>query len=87
MAKSRWEIENQGFNDAKNRYGFEHICHHERKSLRVVWLLTCLALTIERLYRLRYLHRGTHPVRAAIDLLLLLQLSLGRSAPIPTDSS
>jgi hypothetical protein len=23
LAKSRWEIENQGFNDAKNRYGLE----------------------------------------------------------------
>jgi hypothetical protein len=87
MAKSRWEIENQGFNDAKNRYGFEHICHHERHSLLAVWLLTCLALTIERLYRVRYLHRGTHPVRAAIDLLLLLQLSLATSAPTRTDSS
>ena len=87
MAKSRWEIENQGFNDAKNRYGFEHICHHEPHSLLVVWLLTCLALTIERLYRVRYLHRGTHPVRAAIELLLLLQLSLGRSVPTATDSS
>jgi hypothetical protein len=87
MAKSRWEIENQGFKDAKNRYGFEHLCHHERHSLLVVWLLTCLALTVERLYRLRYLHRGTHPVRAAIDLLLLLQLSLGRPLPAVTDSS
>jgi DDE family transposase len=87
MAKSRWEIENQGFNDAKNRYGFEHICHHERHSLLVVWLLTCLALTIERLYRMRYLHRGTHPVRAAIDLLLLLQLSLGRTVASAPDSS
>ena len=87
LAKSRWEIENQGFNDAKNRYGFEHICHHERHSLRVVWLLTCLALTVERLYRVRYLHRGTHPVRAAIDLLLLLQLSLGARVAAFTDSS
>ena len=87
MAKSRWEIENQGFNDAKNRYGFEHICHHERHSLLAVWLLTCLALTVERLYRVRYLHRGTHPVRTAIDLLLLFQLSLGMSAPAVTDSS
>ena len=87
MAKSRWEIENQGFNDAKNRYGFEHICHHERKSLLAVWLLTCLALTIERLYRVRYLHRGTHPVRAAIDLLLLFQLSLGSRVATLTDSS
>ncbi len=86
MAKSRWEVENQGFNDAKNRYGFEHICHHEHHSLLAIWLLTCLALTIERLYRVRYLHRGTHPVRAAIDLLLLLQLSLGRPVTPAPDS-
>jgi hypothetical protein len=86
MAKSRWEIENQGFNDAKNRYGFEHICHHECRSLLLVWLLTCLALTVERLYRVRYLHRGTHPVRTPIALLLLLQLSLGLSVAA-TDSS
>jgi hypothetical protein len=85
MAKSRWEIENQGFNDAKNRYGFEHICPHEPHSLLVVWLLICLALTVERLYRVRYLHRGTHPVRTAMDLLLFFQLSL--SAPVPADSS
>lgn len=85
LAKSRWEIENQGFNEAKNRYGFEHICHHQRPSLLAVWLLICLALTIERLYRMRYLHRGTHPVRTAIDLLLLWQLSLGR--PVPPNSS
>ena len=87
LAKSRWEIENQGFNDAKNRYGFEHLCHHEAHSLLVAWLLTCLALTIEHLYRLRYLHRGNHPIRAAIDLLLLLQLSLGSTAPTRPDSS
>jgi hypothetical protein len=85
LAKSRWEIENQGFNDAKNRYGFEHICHHEPHSLLAVWLLTCLALIVERLYRVRHLHRGTHPVRTAIDLLLLLQLSL--AAPAVADSS
>ena len=85
MAKSRWEIENQGFNDAKNRYGFEHICHHERHSLLVVWLLTCLALTIERLYRIRYLHRGTHPILQAITLWQLLWLSLSR--PVPDDTS
>jgi hypothetical protein len=87
LAKSRWEIENEGFNDAKNRYGFEHLCHHERHSLLAVWLLTCLALTIERLYRLRYLHRGMHPVRTAIDLLLLFQLSLGRPVENVPDSS
>jgi hypothetical protein len=85
MAKSRWQIENQGFNDAKNRYGLEQIRHHHERSLLLVWLLLCLGLTLERLYRLRYLHRGSHPVRTAIDLLRLLQLGL--SAFIVTDSS
>ena len=51
----------------------------------VVWLLTCLALTVERLYRVRYLHRGTHPVLAAITLWQLLWLSL--SQPIADDTS
>lgn len=85
MAKSRWEIENQGFNDAKNRYGFEHICHHHANSILLNWLLTFLALVIERLYRIRYLHRGTHPVRSADELRRLLWLSL--SHPLSLDSS
>ncbi len=85
MAKTRWEIENQGFNDAKTRYGLEHICHHHPRSLLIGWLLTMLALTIERLYRLRYLHRGTHRVRTAQQLVLLLWLSL--SHPLVPDTS
>lgn len=85
MSKSRWEIENQGFNDAKNRYGLRHMCHHQANSLLLQWLITALALTIERLYRLRYLHRGIHPVRTAIELVRLLWLSLGR--PVDFNSS
>lgn len=77
MAKSRWEIENQGFNDAKTRYGMAHIRHHQANSVLVSWLLLALALTIERLYRQRFLHRGTHPVYPAITLVRLLWLSLG----------
>lgn len=85
LAKSRWEIENQGFNEAKTRHGLEHICRHHPNSLLVVWLILLLALTIERLYRLRYLDRGTHPVRTAMELVLLLWLSL--SHPAALDSS
>jgi len=64
MGRSRWEIENEGFNDCKSRQGFEHICHHHRNSLLLCWLLTLLALVIGRLFRIRYLHRGSHPVGA-----------------------
>lgn len=84
MAKSRWEIENQGFNDGKNRYGMEHICHHEPNSILIVWLLILLALVIERLYRLRYLHRGDHDIRSAMDLFTYLWLSLGSRSPPDT---
>ena len=84
MAKSRWEIENRGFNDGKNRYGMEHICHHQPISILIVWLPIALALVIERLYRLRYLHRGDHGVRSAMDLLDYLWLSLTSGCPPDT---
>jgi hypothetical protein len=83
MAKSRWQIENEGFNDAKNRYGFEHICHHHPNSLLINWLIIALTLTLERLYRKRHLHRGNHPVLKPIELLRLLIFGL----TVPVNSS
>lgn len=85
LAKSRWEIENEGFNDAKNRYGLEHICHHEANSLVVGWLFLLLSLAIERLFRLCYLRRGSHPHCTAADLRERLYLALGR--PVAHDTS
>ena len=76
MAKSRWEIENQGFNDAKNRHALEHVQHHHPASLLISWLLVMFALTLERLFRLRYLHRGNHRPPAAIALVRRFRLSL-----------
>jgi len=84
FAKSRWEIENEGFNDGKTRYGMEHIRHHHPTSLLVGWLLTIFALTIERLYRLRYLHRGRHRPATAIQFLRMLRLSLCPPRPLDT---
>ena len=84
FAKSRWEIENEGFNDGKTRYGMEHIRHHHANSLLVTWLLTIFALTIERLYRLRYLHRGRHRPASPIEFLRMLRLSLGPPRPLDT---
>jgi len=85
MAKSRWEIENQGFNEAKNQHGMEHIPHHHENSLLLAWLLNALALTIERLYRVRYLHRGSHRRLSAVEFCRLLWLNLSRR-PVPNTS-
>lgn len=76
LGKSRWQIENQVFNDAKNLYNLTHIHHHETNSVQFQWLLTFLAMTIERLYRMRFLHRGTHPIMTAMTLCRLLILQL-----------
>jgi len=81
LAKSRWEIENQGFNDVKNLYGMEHIQHHHPNSMLVNWLFLLLALIIERLYRIRYLHRGSHPILSAMQLKDALWLSLRSAHP------
>jgi hypothetical protein len=84
LAKSRWGIENHGFNDAKNRYGLAHIAHHHPTSLVVDALLTFLAMGLERLYRLRYLHRGTHPPYSAVAFCRLLWLNLAHPEPYDT---
>jgi len=80
LAKSRWQIENQGFNDAKNRYGFEHIPHHHENSMLIHWLFIVLALVIEHLFRTRYLHRGNHPPCSPIQFLRQLRLNLTATA-------
>ena len=59
-------------------------CHHHSNSLLLCWLLTLLALVIGRLYRLRYLHRGTHKIISACDLVRLLWIDLG--GPLPCAS-
>lgn len=76
MAKSRWEVENQAFNDSKTQHGLEHAAHHHPNSLLINSLLILLAIVLERLFRLRHLRRGTHQPRTAIDLLRILRLSL-----------
>ena len=78
MAKRRWQIENEGFNDCKSQQGFEHICHHHPNSLLIGWLLTLLALVLLCLFQLRHLHRGTHPIRSAIELVRLFRIALGQ---------
>jgi len=80
LAKGRWTIENQGFNDSKTRYGLDHVPHHQANSLLIHWLLVVLTLTLERLFRVRYLHRGTHPPLSAVQLLRRFRLTLGLPA-------
>jgi len=62
----------------------EPIQPHHPNSLLVNWLFLLLALIIERRYRNRYLHRGTHPTLTAMQLKDTLWLDL---RPAHADSS
>jgi hypothetical protein len=77
MAKSRWEIENQGFNDGKNRNGLERLRTHDPNSMLVTGLVILPAIVIERLFRCRHLRRGSHRIRTPIAFLRDLQKNLG----------
>jgi len=85
ICKTRWQIENRFFNEGKKLYGLEHIPHHHANSILIHTLLTCLALCIERLYRLRHLHRGGRRPYTPVELCRRLWLALG--APVPLDTS
>jgi hypothetical protein len=85
ICKSRWQIENRFFNEGKNLYGLAHVAHHDARSVVIDTLLTCLAICLERLYRLRHLHRGTHEAYAAQELCWLFWIALG--APPAFDTS
>ena len=61
---------------ADSRYGMEHLCHHEPHNMMVNWLRIPLDVGIERLYRQRYLHRGDHGVRSAVEPKNLLWINL-----------
>ena len=65
-------------------YGLAHIPHHHPTSVVIDALLTFLAMCLERLYRLRYLRRGTRRPHSAARVHLLLWLNLGRCEPYDT---
>ena len=63
----------------------EHITHHYGNSLVVGRVIAMLALTVERLYRLRDFYRGTHTPLSAAGLVLRLWLGLNAVAANKTN--
>ncbi len=54
-AHKRWEIENQGFNNFKSEYDFDHVCHHNQNSILVFSLILFLVDIILQVFRKRNL--------------------------------
>ena len=55
LAHSRWDIENQGFNEARNHYHIDHVYHHDPGAMLVLTLLAMLAINLFRTFYRRNL--------------------------------
>lgn len=51
LAHGRWDIENHGFNAAVNEWHMDHVYRHEPAAMRVLVLLTMLAMNVLNAFR------------------------------------
>ncbi len=46
LGHGRWDIENRGFNEGANEWSLDHVYRHEPTAMRVIALLTMLAMNV-----------------------------------------
>jgi hypothetical protein len=65
LGHMRWDIENQGFNEAVNHWGLDHVYRHEPRAMRAILLLGLLAMNVMR----AFYRRAVKPARRARESL------------------
>ena len=89
LGHSRWDIENQGFNEAVNQWHSDHVYKHDPIAILAFWLLTMLVLNVFRAFYVRNLkpqrRRQSSMLHIARCVAAELYQGLGRHLlPIPT---
>ncbi len=89
LGHSRWDIENQGFNEAVTQWHADHVYRHHPTAILAFWLLTMLVMNVFRAFYLRNLkpqHRqGSSMLHIARCLAAELYQGLAdHVVPIPT---
>ena len=89
LGHSRWDIENQGFNEAANQWHSNHVYRHHPIAIPAFWLLTMLVINVFRAFYLRNLkpqrHRYSSMLHVARCLTAELYKGMGEHLlPIPT---
>ena len=89
LGHSRWDIENQGFNEAVSQWHSDHVYKHDPIAILAFWLLTMLVINVFRAFYLRNLkaqrRRQSSMLHIARCLAAELYQGLGKHVlPIPT---
>ena len=88
LGHSRWDIENQGFNEAANQWHSDHVYRRHPIAILAYWLLTMLVINVFRAFYLRNLkpHRRRDISMLHIARRLAAELYKGMSEhlfPVP----
>lgn len=89
LGHHRWDIENQGFNEAVNQWHSDHVYKHDPTAILAFWLLTMLVINVFRAFYLRNLkpqrRRDSSMLHIARRLAAELYQGLGKHVlPVPT---
>jgi hypothetical protein len=89
LGHSRWDIENQGFNEAVNQWHSDHVYRHHPIAILAFWLLTMLVINVFRAFYLRNLkpQRRRHSSMLHVARCLAAELYKGMGEhllPVPT---
>jgi hypothetical protein len=85
LGHSRWDIENQGFNELVNQWHSDHVYRHDPTALLVFWLLAQICLTVFCAFFRRNLKPAAQAALSMLHVARLIQaelyLSLTRAPP------
>jgi hypothetical protein len=76
VGHSRWDIENQGFNEGVNHYQIDHVYHHEPNAMVVLFLLAMLAMNLFVTFYRRNLKPEVRDRFSRLDVSRMMQATL-----------
>ncbi len=81
LGHSRWDIENQGFNEMANRWHADHVYKHDPTALLVFWLLAMICLTVFVAFYTRNLKPPARRDASMLHISRLISAELYRAMP------
>ena len=76
IGRSRWDIENRGFNEGANHYKIKHVYRHELNAMVVIFLLAMLAMNLFEVFYRRNLKPELREQYSKLDVSRMVKASL-----------
>ena len=81
LGHSRWDIENQGFNEMATRWHADHVYKHHPTAMLVFWLLAMICLTVFAVFYTRNLKPPARRDASMLHISRLISAELYKAIP------